>query len=161
MPKDPARNQPNYKIGGGQLNEFEFAQHQGEMTAAEHERFQGQQAAGADDAAPQTEAERIRQLMADVHEKVARRKQKQAGGAAAQPNARPPRNAPKKAGAKAKATGTKKAAKKAVKKTAKKGAKKSGGEKRAASAGKKSGASKQSGAGKQSASKRGARKSVR
>ncbi len=43
MPKDPARNQPNYKIGGGQLNEFEFAQNQGAMTTAEHERFQRQQ----------------------------------------------------------------------------------------------------------------------
>jgi hypothetical protein len=28
MPKDPAENMPNYKIGGGQLNEYEFTQNQ-------------------------------------------------------------------------------------------------------------------------------------
>src|SRR2546423_428756 len=95
MPKDPVRNQPNYKIGGGQLNEFDYARNQGAMTEAEHERFQQQQAeraAGeesAEQSAPQTEAERIQQLMADVHEKVARRKQKAQGAASsARPAAR-------------------------------------------------------------------------
>src|SRR2546423_12870635 len=91
MPKDPARNQPNYKIGGGHLNEFEYARNQGAMTEAEHERFQQQQAerqaveAGAEQAAPQTEAERIQQLMADVHERVQRRK---ASATSARPVAR-------------------------------------------------------------------------
>jgi hypothetical protein len=128
MPKDPARNQPNYKIGGGQLNEFEYARNQGAMTEAEHERFQQQQAeraAGEESAAqsaPQTEAERIQQLMADVHEKVERRKQKAQGAALARPAAR--KDGAQKSVAKA---GAKKSAQKggAKKSAAKAGAKKS------------------------------------
>ena len=40
MPKDPPRNQPNYKIGGYHLNEYEFTQHEGAMTEEERERFE-------------------------------------------------------------------------------------------------------------------------
>lgn len=32
MPKDPTKNIPQYKIRGGQLNEFEFQQNQGDVT---------------------------------------------------------------------------------------------------------------------------------
>ena len=32
MPKDPTRNQPNYKIGGRHLNEYEYEQGKGAMT---------------------------------------------------------------------------------------------------------------------------------
>ncbi|MFN6964068.1 MAG: hypothetical protein ACK4S4_09920 [Pyrinomonadaceae bacterium] len=32
MPKDPTRNQPNYKIDGGHLNEYEYEQNKGSMT---------------------------------------------------------------------------------------------------------------------------------
>jgi len=32
MPKDPARNQPNYKIGGHHMNEYEFENAKGEIT---------------------------------------------------------------------------------------------------------------------------------
>ena len=35
MPKDPPRNQPNYKIGGYHLNEYEFAQNQGAIAEEE------------------------------------------------------------------------------------------------------------------------------
>ena len=35
MPKDPPRNQPNYKIGGYHLNESEFAQNHGAITEEE------------------------------------------------------------------------------------------------------------------------------
>ncbi len=142
MPKDPARNQPNYKIGGGQLNEFEFAHNQGAMTEAEHERFLQQQAEG-ETAPPQTEAARIQQLMADVHEQVQRRKAK------AQP--------PTKKGA-AKKQATRAATKGAAKKVAtKKGAAKKSAAKKGAA---KKGAAKRAGA-RKGASKKGARKAAR
>jgi len=32
MPKDPPRNQPNYKIGGYHINEYEYEQGKGQMT---------------------------------------------------------------------------------------------------------------------------------
>lgn len=37
MPKnDPHRNQPNYKIGGSHINEYEFDQNKGQITEEEH-----------------------------------------------------------------------------------------------------------------------------
>jgi hypothetical protein len=39
MPKDPARNQPNYKIGGDHLNEYEFNISKGEMTNQEKDEY--------------------------------------------------------------------------------------------------------------------------
>jgi hypothetical protein len=187
MPKDPVRNQPNYKIGGGQLNEFEYARNQGAMTEAEHERFQQQQAeraAGEESgaqSAPQTEAERIRQLMADVHEKVERRKQKAHTAAPTRPAARKgsARKSASRVGAKegAQKGGAKKSA---VKAGAKKSAARAGASKTASKAGAKKrapGAVKQSGtkgggkgvsskksaraAGGRAGGKKGARKSAR
>jgi len=35
MPKDPPRNQPNYKIGGYHLNEYEYEQNHGAITDEE------------------------------------------------------------------------------------------------------------------------------
>jgi hypothetical protein len=36
MPKnDPSRNQPNYKVGGSHLNEYEFEQNKGKVTEEE------------------------------------------------------------------------------------------------------------------------------
>ena len=32
MPKDPPRNQPNYKIGGDHINEYEYDLNKGEIT---------------------------------------------------------------------------------------------------------------------------------
>ena len=43
MPKDPTRNIDRYQIRGGHVNEFEYSQHQGEMTREEHERFERQE----------------------------------------------------------------------------------------------------------------------
>jgi hypothetical protein len=37
MPKnDPRRNQPNYKVGGSEINEYEFDQNKGQVTEEEH-----------------------------------------------------------------------------------------------------------------------------
>lgn len=32
MPKDPARNQPNYKIGGYHINEHDYEKEKGQLT---------------------------------------------------------------------------------------------------------------------------------
>jgi hypothetical protein len=171
MPKDPTRNQPNYKIGGHHLNEFEFEQQHGAMTEAEHERFQRRQAeaAAGEQAAPQTEAERIQQLMADVHEQVEQRKERAQGGAAK--SARKGRTAKKGATKKAGAQATKRTSAKAAKRAGAKAAKSSGAQqargagrkatavaKKAGRAAKKSGAR---GAAKSGSTRKGAAKSVR
>lgn len=154
MPKDPWKNQPNYKIGGGQLNEYEFNQQHGALTEQERSHLpgqpQGQAGEAATDATPtegdpneNPEARRIRELMEEVHEKVARKQ----GG-------RKSVGAQKSSAKKPPATGANKSAAKGGKKVAAKGAAKS-----AAKGGAKSGAQK-SGAGKGSAKKSsGAKKS--
>lgn len=39
MPKnDPSRNQPNYKVGGSHMNEYEFEQNKGQVTEEEHRK---------------------------------------------------------------------------------------------------------------------------
>lgn len=83
MPKDPPRNQPNYKIGGGHLNEFEFQQQKGSLTEEEKDRFARQEEErrvreDETDATPQTEAKRVSQLMERAREKASRRKAKRA-----------------------------------------------------------------------------------
>jgi hypothetical protein len=35
MPKDPPRNQPNYKIGGDHINEYEYQNNSGAITEDE------------------------------------------------------------------------------------------------------------------------------
>jgi hypothetical protein len=87
--KNQAKNKSRFEVRGGVINEFEFALNEGAMTEEEHQRFlrqQDERRTGEDappSAAPQTEAERIQQLMSEVHEKVARKKQKQSGQIAA------------------------------------------------------------------------------
>ncbi|HEY0458894.1 MAG TPA: hypothetical protein VGC97_07040 [Pyrinomonadaceae bacterium] len=39
MPKDPPRNQPNYKIGGYHINEYEYTNNKGEITKEEENQF--------------------------------------------------------------------------------------------------------------------------
>ncbi len=79
MPKIPARNQPNYKIGGSQLNEYEFNQQHGQLTTDEKNPFELAQAQtgggeGGEETAPQSpqelEAERIRQVIESAQRKA-------------------------------------------------------------------------------------------
>jgi hypothetical protein len=35
MPKDPTRNQPNYKIGGYHINEYEYRNNKGQISEEE------------------------------------------------------------------------------------------------------------------------------
>ena len=57
MPKDPWKNQPNYKIGGGQLNEYDFNQSHGELSKEESDPFAHQ---GLENAAQEGESVRSR-----------------------------------------------------------------------------------------------------
>jgi hypothetical protein len=157
MPKDRAEVQDQYKIGGGQLNEYEFNQGKGEMEEQEHQTPEGghvEGLRGADEPnAPQNVAERIREVEQRAHEIVERRRAKApggAGGAAAKSTKSAGKAA--KSGAKSAGKAAKKSAKKSSKKSAKKSSKKTA-KKAAASKGSKAGA------GKKGASKSASKKS--
>ena len=132
MGREQMRNLETFKVGANEVNEFEYQQHQGELTEQlEHHGDQQNQ-----DTPPLTEAERVEQIMADAHEKVEERKRR---GTSSYGKKRP---AAKKPAAK---KATKSAAKKSTRQAAtKKVAKKSSPKKAAArkSAAKKSGTKK-------------------
>ncbi len=150
MPKDRTENIDRYKIRGGHLNEFEFQQNEGAMAEQERERFlRREQQEGlrgeAEPHAPQTEAERVAQMMEDARakaEKIRRKKGKlqakqSAVGAARRTRKKGGKSSAKGRGSgKARAGGKKSAAKKGA--SGKKGA--AGGAKRGAT--KKAGAKK-------------------
>lgn len=73
MPKDPARNVDRYKIGGGQLNEFDFNRQHGEMTQQQNAPGEGPHGADATSGLPpdQAKAARTRELLAAHGEGVA------------------------------------------------------------------------------------------
>lgn len=87
MPKDPSADR--FKNRGGQINQFDFNKNQGAVAQDERSAKQDarQMREGETPAAPQPEAERIKQLMADVREKVQRKKRKQAAPRQPQPAA--------------------------------------------------------------------------
>ncbi len=149
--RDQMRNLEIFRVGADAVNEFEYQKNQGELTEQrEHHPEQQDSPAG-----PETEAERIEQVIADAHAKVEKRKRRAKGAAGTKAVAakRSPAKSTKKAGAKkspAKKSTAKKPAvrsdakKAASKSTAKKSAKKSAGKKSAArtTAAKKSAAKK-------------------
>jgi hypothetical protein len=164
MAKDAWKNQPNYKIGGGTINEYEFNQQHGALTEQENAHLPGQGEGATPDApwddadpAASPEAQRIRRLTEEAHEKVERRKRK-AGGT--QPATRPAGagRAAQTSGGGSKTSGAKKSAEKAAAKTS---AKKSAAKSSAKGATKKSGGAKKSGAKKSGAKAGGARKSAK
>jgi hypothetical protein len=73
MPKDPKRNIQSYQIEGGHLNEFEFQKRQGEMTEEAELPFAGK----ANKPKP---AERVTEVTAKAHRKVAKRKSRGIAG---------------------------------------------------------------------------------
>ncbi|MCA1634212.1 MAG: hypothetical protein LC802_11090 [Acidobacteria bacterium] len=129
MPKDPAENQDQYKIAGGQLNEYEFQQNEGAMTEQErHDSLPhgAEGLRGADEPnAPQNVAERIRQLTEQVQERAQRQREKEAAKAAAQKAAR--RGGAKKSASGGSGKAARGGAKKPAKASAAKSSKKSGG----------------------------------
>ncbi len=69
MPKDPKRNIQRYQLQGGNLNEFEFQKSQGEMA----EEFELPFALEPDEPNV-TPAERVAEVAAEAHKKVAKRR---------------------------------------------------------------------------------------
>jgi hypothetical protein len=164
MAKDAWKNQPNYKIGGGTLNEYEFNQQHGALTEQEHAHLPGQSqgqtgdvsvelSSGENDPNESPEAQRIHRMMEAAREKVARRGGGQKASGAKKPAAA--KKAVKKSAAK---SATKSAAKSGAKSSAKKSgagkgvAKRASGAKRAVA--KKGGAKKFAGAKKRGARRR-------
>lgn len=142
--RDQMRNLEIFRVGTDAVNEFEYQKNQGELTEQREHHLEQQDSPSS----PQTEAERIEQVIADAHAKVEKRKRKAKGGASTK--AAPAKKAPGKKSAK-KAT-TKKAAtrstvkKSAPKSAARKSAAKSTAKKSAAKGSVKKSAAKQSAA---------------
>jgi hypothetical protein len=165
MPKDPRRNQPNYKIGGAELNEFEFSHQHGALTEQEKSHLPGQsRGEGAtpelpwDDAdeSASPEAERISRLMEEAHEEVVRRRAKGDDTQKAKPARKSAAKGTKKGGAKGatKKGGAKRSSTRASSSGAKRGATGKG-------SAKKGGAGKKAGARGSSSSRTSAKKSVK
>ena len=140
MPKIPERNQPNYKIGGGQLNTHEFNQMHGQLTQEEQQPFMPppETPGGEPAASPQeAEAQRIAQVMELAREEAARRRRTGATVSGVHPSGEDAGGSTKGASGAKKSAGTKKGASTkragasakagAKKATAKKGAAKKGG----------------------------------
>ena len=72
MGREQMRNLEVTKIGGaGQVNEFEYQKHQGEMSEQEHS---GKQGGGVK---RPTKAEQVAQVMAAAHKKVEKKRKKE------------------------------------------------------------------------------------
>jgi len=143
--REQMRNLETFKVGANEVNEFEYQQHQGELTEQlEHHGDQQNQ-----DTPPLTDAERVEQIMADAHEKVEERKRRGTSSYGKK------RTAAKKPAAK-KAT-KKSAAKKSTRKAARKMVAKKSAPKKAAA---KKSAAKKSGTKKSATKKTGTKKSA-
>jgi membrane protein involved in colicin uptake len=132
--RDQMRNLELFRVETDVVNEFEYQKNQGELTEQREHHSEQQDSPSA----PETEAERIEQVIADAHAKVEKRKRKAKGAAGTKVAAakKSPRKSTKKAGAKksaAKKSAVKSAAKKSASKLiSKKTAKKSAAKKSAA-----------------------------
>ena len=71
MGREQMRNLDTSRIGGAQVNEFEYQKNQGELT----EQLE-QHPSAAKEAKRLTQAERVKQIMAAAHKKVEKRKKK-------------------------------------------------------------------------------------
>ena len=75
--RDQMRNLEIFKVGADAVNEFEYQKNQGELTEQrEHHLEQPDSPSG-----PGTESERLEQVIADAHAKVAERRRKASRGA--------------------------------------------------------------------------------
>ena len=73
MGREQMRNLDTSRIGGAQVNEFEYQKNQGELTEQ-----QDQHPIGAKEAKRLTQAERVKQIIAAAHKKVEKKKKKEA-----------------------------------------------------------------------------------
>lgn len=101
MGREQMRNLDTSRIGGAQVNEFEYQKNQGELT----EQLD-QHPIGSKEEKRLTQAERVKQIMAAAHKKVEKKKKKEAA-----------------------ATGKKKSTTKSSDKSSKKGGRKTTGKK--------------------------------
>ncbi len=114
------RNLEIFRVGADAVNEFEYQKNRGELTEQREHHLEHPDSPSG----PETEAERIEQVIADAHAKVEKRKRKAKGTAgtkAAAPKRSPGKKAAKKSAAK-KATAKKSAVKSGGKKFASKSA---------------------------------------
>lgn len=72
MGREQMRNLETFKIGGGQVNEFEYQKNQGEMT--EQLDQHPDQVGGSK---RPTQAERVKEIMAAAHRKVLKKRKKE------------------------------------------------------------------------------------
>ena len=77
MGREQMRNLEVFKIGGTQVNEFEYQKRHGEMT----EQFEHHPDEAAKGSKRPTQAERVKQLMADAHRKVEKKRKREAAKA--------------------------------------------------------------------------------
>jgi hypothetical protein len=73
MGREQMRNLETFKIGGGQVNEFEYQKNQGEIT---EQLDQHPDQAGS--SKRPTQAERVKEIMAAAHKKVLKKRKKEA-----------------------------------------------------------------------------------
>lgn len=77
MGREQMRNLEVFKIGGTQVNEFEYQKRQGEMT----EQLEHHPDEIATTSKRQTKAERVKQLTAEAHKKVEKKRKREAAKA--------------------------------------------------------------------------------
>jgi len=73
MGREQMRNLDTSRIGGAQVNEFEYQKNQGELTEQLEQHPSGDKVAKRP-----TQAERVKQIMAAAHKKVEKKKKKEA-----------------------------------------------------------------------------------
>ena len=117
MGREQMRNLETFKIGGSQVNEFEYQKHQGEMT----EQLDQHPDSIIKGPRRPTQAERVKQIMAEARKKVEKKRKKEvvkAGGSqkksAAQPASKSARSSKASKPVATKAAGKKTAANKAA-----------------------------------------------
>ena len=74
MPKDPRRSVDQYKISGSHLNEFEFHQHQEELSE-HHDKDRSHLIPGTP---PQLQAQRVQQVMKKAQQLAKKKAKRQA-----------------------------------------------------------------------------------
>ena len=77
MGREQMRNLETFKIGGNQVNEFEYQKNQGDLT----EQLEHHPDEGTTGSKRLTQAERVKQIMAAAHKKVEKKRKKNAAKA--------------------------------------------------------------------------------
>ena len=95
MGREQMRNLDTSRIGGAQVNEFEYQKNQGELT----EQLEQHSGAGKE-SRRLTQAERVKQIMEAAHKKVEKKKKKEAATSGKKATTKQASKSSKKAAAK-------------------------------------------------------------